>query len=302
MYFYKSLANNRRKTQVALEFAYRRELSGGCSVFWVHADNQTTFTQDFKTIARKLDLPDDLDGEKLLFAVCDQIEGQPRWLLVLDNADDLGVFGVGQVKTSAESLNLDKYIPRGMTGMVLWTSRDERISTLVGAQRCIQVGRMSTDEAKSLLRTSRNCEFGSKEEGDARKLLEELHWLPLAISQASAYMRRFSMSIQDYLSRLSEERERWRVLKVTDFDRYRRRDVPNSVLETWSISIERIRQENELAYTMLQVIAYISNQNIPIEILAAVGTLADEGPQQGSVESQDMVIEAITRLKEFSFP
>jgi hypothetical protein len=37
--------------------------------FWVHADNETTFAQDYKAIARKLNLGDKLDGEELFTAL-----------------------------------------------------------------------------------------------------------------------------------------------------------------------------------------------------------------------------------------
>lgn len=50
-------------------------------------------------------------------------------------------------------------------------------------------------------------------------------WLALAISQAGAYLQRTSALIQEYLSRLAEEKERWQVLKATEFDWYRQ---PNS--------------------------------------------------------------------------
>jgi hypothetical protein len=56
-------------------------------VFWVHADNATTFAQDYKKIARRLGVGK-LDGEELLAAVRERIESGPPWLLVLDNADE----------------------------------------------------------------------------------------------------------------------------------------------------------------------------------------------------------------------
>ncbi|CAG8231916.1 unnamed protein product [Penicillium nalgiovense] len=293
------------KTQVALEFAWRQSEDGACSVFWVHADTQATFAQDYKAIARTIGLPDDITGEKLLTAVRDRIESLPRWLLILDNADDLTVFGVGPAGGPlGESPTLCTYVPQGPNGKVLWTSRDNRIvGTLVSARRGIQVGRMSADEAFCLLGKLKNDEGENSngEESDAWKLLEELQWLPLAISQASAYMRRTSMPIHQYLSRLLAGQERWRVLKAEQFDRYRRPNVPNSFLETWSISVERIRQDNEMAYKILQVIAYVNNENIPIEIMAAVHTLGKEIQEPSSFETQDQVMEAITRLREFSF-
>jgi hypothetical protein len=65
-------------------------------VFWVQADDETTFTQDYKKIAKKLGLAGSVDGSEMLAAVREQIETDPCWLLVLDNADDLKLFGVGR--------------------------------------------------------------------------------------------------------------------------------------------------------------------------------------------------------------
>ncbi|RYO85585.1 hypothetical protein DL764_009145 [Monosporascus ibericus] len=296
------------KTQVALEYAYRRcRDDPACSVFWVHADNETTFAQDYKAIAQRLGL-DKLDGEKLLMAVRKRIENRPSWLLVLDNADDLALFGVGRVshntshRQAEEPASLYDYVPRCATGTVLWTSRDERIvGTLVGPRRGIQVGRMDPGEAKELLETSRNEKVGSEEVIDAEKLLEELQWLPLAISQAGAYLRRTSTPIGEYLLKLAEGKERWRVLKATEFDRHRRRGVPNSVLETWSISIERIRLDNEMAYRIMHIIAYVNNQDIPFEIITAACLYDDGSKEKGSEENKNRIMEAVTRLKEFAF-
>ncbi|KAK4164409.1 hypothetical protein QBC43DRAFT_262507 [Cladorrhinum sp. PSN259] len=297
------------KTQMALEYAYRHcHRNPACSVFWVHADNETTFAQDYKSIARKLGL-DKLDGEKLLMAVRERLESdsERQWLLVLDNADDLTLFGVGGTFYDTlsgrpeESRSLYNYVPRG-AGTVLWTSRDERIiGTLVGPRRGIQVGGMSPNEAISLLETFRDENVGSDEAIDAEELVEELQWLPLAISQAGAYLRRTSTPIKEYLSKIAAGKERWRLLKMMEFDRHRRPGVPNSVLETWSISIERIRLENEMAYRILHTIAYVNNQDIPSELLTAAGLFSDEGGKGEPEEDKYRVEEAVTRLKEFSF-
>jgi hypothetical protein len=258
-------ADSRSKTQVALEYAYRQSRDPAYPVFWVHADNETTFAQDYKAIARGVGL-DKLDGEELLMAVCEQIESGPPWLLIFDNADDLSLFGVGRTShitshgQAEESKSLYDYIPKGGNGTVLWTSRDERIvGTLVGPRRGIHVGQMTSEEGIALLETSRNGMVGSEDAIDARKLLEEIQWLPLAISQAGAYLRRTSTPISEYLSKLVVGKERWRLLNVTEFDRYRRPVDRNSVLEMWSTSIERIRLDNEMAYKILHIITYVNN-------------------------------------------
>lgn len=63
-----------------------------CSIFWVRADSEARFTQDYSDLAKIADLPPDLKGEVLLSAVQQWIEQQTNWLLILDNADDLRVF------------------------------------------------------------------------------------------------------------------------------------------------------------------------------------------------------------------
>ncbi|KAI9150076.1 LOW QUALITY PROTEIN: Kinesin light chain [Paramyrothecium foliicola] len=84
------------KTQLALEYAYRRSEEQSCAVFWVHAEDQVTFTRDYMKIAKLLDLKvDNLAPGDLLSAVRDGIQQQSNWLLVLDNADNLELFGVG---------------------------------------------------------------------------------------------------------------------------------------------------------------------------------------------------------------
>ncbi|KAL7960478.1 P-loop containing nucleoside triphosphate hydrolase protein [Trichoderma compactum] len=281
------------KTQIALNYAYERRDKGNCSVFWVHAESEATFSQDYKTIAQAFGVNQQLKGEDLLAAVRDQIAAQPDWVLVLDNADDLQVFGVGQAPGQTKSFY--QYVPRASVGTVLWTSRDARIAgTLVGPRRGIKVARMKSDEAEELLSMARDLET-NEEELETAALLEELQWLPLAIMQAGAYMRRTSTSAKEYSSLLTQRR--WDILKANEFDRHRRPNVPNNVLETWGISIDRLRQESETAYDLLHVLAYVANQNIPHEIITTILELCDIQPEQ----LDDEATKAVTRLKEFSF-
>lgn len=284
----------RRKTQIALEYAYRRSDDKACSVFWVHADNEATFIHDYKLIGKKLGVAGTLDGDDLLVAICDRIEAQERWVLILDNADDLSLFGVGTVAGQLKSLF--DFVPRGGVGTVLWTSRDERIvGTLVSPVRGIQVSSMSPNEARELLAAARN---DLTEDPETNILLEELQCLPLAISQAGAYMRRTATPVPKYLALLAQGKQRWSILKETEFDRHRKPNVSNSILETWSILIDRIQKESEMAYRILHVIAYVDNQDIPHEVVAA----ASGSDKEGAAESEHLrVIRAITRLKEFSF-
>jgi tetratricopeptide (TPR) repeat protein len=273
---------------VALEYAWRRAGNGDTSVFWVHADTSITFTQDYKAIAVELGLPEDLSGEKLLAAVCSKIKECKPWVLVIDNADDLRLFGVNQGSASEHSTNLSSFIPKGPAGTVLWTSRDERISgTLVTTSRAIHVGRMTSEEAYALLETVRD-NAAVDEKPEAEELLQELDWIPLAVAQAAAYMHSTRTSLKDYLARLRSTQERWETLKDSKFDRYRREGISNSILDTWEISIEYIRAENEMAYNILHVQAFLDNQDIPFELIQKAAMVCrGDGDDTESYSSDD---------------
>ncbi|GAP82799.2 putative N-terminal acetyltransferase auxiliary subunit [Rosellinia necatrix] len=291
------------KTQIALDYAHRRRSDPDCSVFWVHADSNASFIQDYYSIARKLGLPGHLSGEDLLRTVRDQIEAKSNWVLVIDNADDLGLFGVTQAQPSVSSepqLNLDQFIPKLSTtdgcGSVLWTSRDRQIESLVGAPQTIHIEKMKPDEAEKLLDTARGKETQESEYGVMNSLLDELGHLPLAISQAAAYMRRTSTSIAGYLSLIQRGDMRQKTLGKAHYDRFRRDQESNSVLKTWDISVEYLRRQDELIYDVLHSLAYVDNQNIPFELISKAALLCHEG---GEIEFD--TIEIVTRLCEFSF-
>ncbi|KAM0187036.1 hypothetical protein ACHAPI_011354 [Fusarium lateritium] len=250
------------KTQIALDYAYRRcDADDECCVFWVHADSEATFLADYKTIGKKLGVDERLDGLDLLDAVRIAIEGRPKWVMILDNADDLRLFGVGQLATGGEknenqNQNLHKYVPCTSQGTVLWTSRDAHIAgTLVGARYGIEVRSMAIGEATTLLAKVRDEPLTAEEaveEAGVNALLQEIQRLPLAISQAGAYMRRLSITAEQYLSLLRQD-----------------------------------------------------SQDIPHELVTAAACLYDlddeddEDPSKRVSELE--VLEAIARLKEFSF-
>ena len=268
-------------------------------------------------IGKRLGLAGSLDGSELLTAVRERIEADPCWLLILDNTDDLTAFGVGQKQSgSEEKHSLYDFVPRGPAGTVLWTSRDRRIGgSLVSPRRAINVSSMAEGEARILLETVM-CKQIDEESQDAMALLAELEWLPLPVSQAAAYMRRTSTPIVEYVSRLRRRMKRWEVFHVTEFDRHRRREVSNNILQTWDISIEHIQQENQMASDILHSLAFVDNQNIPFRLIAKAAdvigranrneeaTSASSAYGIGKDENQDNnddVLAATVLLQDFSF-
>ncbi|KAJ2894497.1 uncharacterized protein MKZ38_007499 [Zalerion maritima] len=322
-----------RKTQLALSYAHRRISSTyhHCPVFWVNADTDVTFTQDYKTIASYLDVSPALEDKDLLEAVRMALEKESRWLLVLDNVDDLRLFGINPEDGSAigrtegdgglqaneeQAVNLRDFVPRRHSGTVLWTTRDGYIEgSLVNVGQAIRVPSMSLKEASQLFGIVRGRPVAEDETHDAQAVFLELDHLPLAITQAAAYIRRTSTTLSQYLVRIGEQQRRLAVLAKAQPNQYRPH-VKTSILATWQVSIERMRQESEAAYRILHVLPFVDNQNIPREILVIAAGFGrrfktvkwngDYGRWQtyfhdhDEAEEED-VEEAIMRLRDFSF-
>uniref|UniRef100_A0A0B7KFY0 Uncharacterized protein n=2 Tax=Bionectria ochroleuca TaxID=29856 RepID=A0A0B7KFY0_BIOOC len=280
------------KSQLALDYAYRRRQDPECSIFWVHADNETTFVRDYQIIARELGIELGSFGniEDVLLAVRDRIEALPSWVLILDSADQLSVYGVGPV---AKAHSLFNYIPRGRGGTLLWTSRDGNIvGTLVNPYRGVEVKGMTLNEAVRLLELTSQRSIHSAEHSAATVLVDNLQRLPLAISQVGAYIQRRQRSISRVVFKLSNESSRWRILKEPEARRqFPRPGVLSGVLQTWNVSMRRLRSESEVAYRILHILAFTDGQRIRFGIIAAAGIDF----------SQDDVADALQRLVDFSF-
>lgn len=68
------------------------------------------------SVQAKFGVDKTLEGKALYGAVCDANGTRLSWVLILDNADNLTLFGVGSVPNQTNSL--DEFLPHGHTGTV----------------------------------------------------------------------------------------------------------------------------------------------------------------------------------------
>jgi hypothetical protein len=286
------------KTQIALEYAYRFQEKTQGSIFWIRSDSEANFTKNYGDIAKLANLSAELKGSDLLYAVRRWIEEQTPWLIVLDNADDLKIF-----KQASASHQLDKektpnpellqFVPRGSRGTIIWTSRDSSIlGKLISVNAGMEVRNMTFQESLRLFQTLSGRSIGDPASESEKELLTQLEMLPLAISQASAYIQKTAVSIEQYAHAFTESEERQTNLLSLEFDETHRSDVPNSVMHTWLISMKQVAEESECSARILNIIAFLDNQSIPFELVSAAA-----GPTYGG----DQVLLAAARLVEYSF-
>ena len=182
-------------------------------------------------------------------------------VMVLDSADDPDVFGAG---SNPKRRPLAAYLPQSPNGFLLVTTRDKDLaSRLVGGYKnTIKIGPMAQSDALLLLEKK----LGSLSDTDmAVNLARALDLVPLAISQAAAYIQRMSLrsSPKKYLDEFRKsERNRRKLLQYDGGDLRRDGGASNAILTTWQISFEYIRSKQPSAANLLSLMSFFDRQGI----------------------------------------
>lgn len=217
-----------------------------------------------------------------LQGVSDWLSDNGPWLLVLDNVDDLTMFFS---KSDSLAKPISVYLPQTTDGRILITTRDRRVGERVtGRIGCIQVPPPSATEAAQLLNSKLPDDDYDLEACSA--LLEKLAYLPLAITQATAFMTENNIGLFDYMDVLEAhgDLELVQILNEDSGDIRRDSENSNSVIKTWRISFDQIRRQNKRAAQILSRMAVLDPQGVPkvllermderrTEFIAAIGTL-----------------------------
>jgi hypothetical protein len=188
------------------------------------------------------------------------------WKIVLDNADDASVLvkrrANGQDGNMTASL-LD-CIPVCDHGSILFTTRsqDEALR-LVDHNDMIEVQPMSKAEAIVLVgrKLGQDVDRSAVEE-----LVTLLECMPLALTQAAAYLRRRGRrsSVRAYIGELQASELTQLSLLDRDFGDHRRdEEATNPILKTWQISFDYIRTKRKTAAELLSMMCFCDRQAIP---------------------------------------
>jgi hypothetical protein len=241
--------------------------------------------QAYKDIARKLCLPGWNDPNVDTFQLVlewfsDDAHG--LWLLVLDNADDMETFFSIQPNPSSvgneNAAPLVNYLPRSSNASILITTRDKRVGErLANRERAIMVLPMAEPEAERLL-WSKVDQDDSMNKAKSSELLEVLGYLPLAITQAAAYISENSITVEEYLNAICAEDSEIQDLLSEELPDLRRNQgsQKNSVIRTWKVSFDQIRKQKPRAADMLSLMAVLDRQGIPKTLLCRDGERGTE--------------------------
>ncbi|KAJ3495526.1 hypothetical protein NLG97_g3331 [Lecanicillium saksenae] len=268
------------KSQLAIEYAYRtQERFSDTWVFWVHASNTARFEQGFRDIATFVRLPGRQDPKANIFQLIHDWlldKGNGSWVIILDNVDDASFLktpgpdaeAVATTMKSTPSRQLRSYIPRCQHGCVLITSRSKGAALeLVEHAHIIVIEPMHKSDALLLFQKKLGP---SNDETCTIELAEALEYMPLAIVQAAAYVvqRRPRYSVQNYLDEFRKsDRRKTNLLSLVGGELRRDIEAKNSIIITWQISFDYIRESKPSAAGLLSLMSFCDRQGIPESLL-----------------------------------
>lgn len=276
------------KTQVALQLAYYvKENYPEFSIFWIQALSIETFEQGCMNIARALGIPQhQVSNEDVKDLVRQRLSAETagKWLLIVDNADDLDL-----LKGLNQTDGLLAFLPESDDGLTVFTTRHGAVAQHLAGSDVVEIEKMMRQETVELLNKSLVRKTLSHDDEIVMNLLTELEFLPLAITQAAAYVNINKSPISEYLRLLKNTDQDALAIMSMDFsDKTRYPNLANAVAKTWTITFNKIRERDTLAADLLTFISNIEWRAIPYSILPAT-------------DSEARLAEAIGTLCSYSF-
>lgn len=256
------------KTQLAADYARVAWQTGEVDVLvWVSAISRPDIVAGYARACAEVLATDPSSPEEAAAQLLAWLEPKPgqkpcRWLMVLDDvADPADLRGLWPPNS-----------PNGRT--VVTTRRRDAALTATGRQ-LVNVGLFTRDEATAYLTTALTA-HGHRVEpiGQIRGLAGDLGYLPLALSQAAAYLADTAMACARYRQLLADRIKSLAQLLPEPGDLPD--DQSHTVAATWSLSIERADRMRPagLARPMLQLTALLDANGIPYEVLTSSPALA----------------------------
>ncbi|MFF2144444.1 tetratricopeptide repeat protein [Kitasatospora sp. NPDC058190] len=255
------------KTQLAADYARNALRSGTVDLLvWINAGTRTTAVSGYAQAAVEVLGADPANperaAEEFLAWLEPKAEAEPcRWLIVLDDITD-----------PADLRGLRP--PANLNGRTLVTSRRRDAAIVGDGQLRVPVGLFTPNEATAYLRAALAAHGRYEPAQHLRGLAADLGYLPLALSQAVAYLIDADLNCADYRELLADQTRRLADL-LPEPDALPD-DQTASVAAAWSLSITRAERLSPagLARPILQLVAMLDSNGIPDAILTSRPFLA----------------------------
>jgi tetratricopeptide (TPR) repeat protein len=258
------------KSQLAMEFCRASKAAGRFqAIFWIDVTSNNSLARSFDDIiARISNSASTFDGitSKVAF-VKDTIESWNfPWLLVFDNYD-----------RPDEVLRISNCFPQSSCGKVIVTSRHASSKRLGSS---IQVTGMAEGESLDLLFSRSELERTKENVCEAKAVVAQLGYLPLAVDQAGAYISAQNLSMSLFSTHY-EERKAYILRYTPSLTEYRKKlndsdaETALNVFTTMELSLQGISEDyntREAIEDFLTQSAFFSNISIGEDLARAAAT------------------------------
>ncbi len=144
-----------------------------------------------------------------------------EWLMILDNADNKDLFFWSGDSDRPNQVSLIKkplvdYLPRRLNSkrsLIVTTRKRPLGEELCNGEPCIEILPFAPLEARNLLRSKAGSIADGWDDSDSETLLDMLDCIPLAITQAAAFIRRSRMSLPRYLEALKRDEQNFKIIE-----------------------------------------------------------------------------------------
>ncbi|MBW8308296.1 MAG: helix-turn-helix transcriptional regulator [Candidatus Paracaedibacteraceae bacterium] len=238
---------------------------------WFGAEKLEQLIESYSLLGQKLGIvTPETPTEETIETIKAWLENHPNWLIVYDNAENFD--------------SLIKFFPQS-GGHILITSQHQNWPN------SIEIRNMKEEEAVNLVGKF----FNSKEDrAEMRLLVNTLHNLPLALSQAASYIHRHGKTIKGYLEEYKQEHQKLLSDPTLPPGAYH-----TPVAVTWNINIKKIKKESKLAYDLLNSIVYLYPDNISRNHLLLL--LKEDHSLSSSVRLLDKAIQILLQYSMITF-
>ncbi|WBB60603.1 NB-ARC domain-containing protein [Streptomyces sp. WMMC500] len=251
------------KTQLAAQHARALFQTGQLDLLvWVTATTRSAIVEAYAQAAEEVLGADPADPERATRKFLTWLEphpGHPRWLVVLDDvADPADLRGL--------------WPPVSAQGFTLVTTRRRDAALSGTTRRMLPVDLFTPEEAATYLATAL-ADHAPPPAHESRALAADLGYLPLALSQAAAYLIDAGMDIPGY-RRLLADRAHSLAESLPDPSGLPD-DQGTTVAAAWVLSVERAEgiRPAGLARPMLGLAAMLDPNGIPESILTPAPVL-----------------------------
>lgn len=256
------------KTQIALQYLHNTQHRYTLKI-WFPADNIHQLQQKYLEFAKNLGyMSARVNIEESIAYVKNWLQDHPGWLLVLDNVEQYE--------------DIVPFLPDS-GGNILITTRNTRWPNKI---EVLPIHIMEPDEAIELVK-----KLSGRNEPEIEALTSLLGRLPLALAQASAYIREKNKTVAQYL-----EFYKYYEQKLLSDETLPAGSNHAPVMVTWDTNLSAIESELKkkhkpaLAKSLLTACAYLSSEDIPMSFLLT--WLQNVYP---SIDTPDLLLDELLR-------